>query len=143
VSGLLLSNPSIEQQKLALEERRLVLEERRVKRERLSRWITPLAIFVPLLVAALTYVGNVTTQARHDRQQLELQERQGQQEFELTAAEVVMKVKTPKGTQQRARALAALFPQRLPEGFGDTFRACKFQTGGCTPGGVGGKYALK
>ncbi len=121
----------IEHDKLALESRRVRLEEQREQRERWTRWLTafatPVAVFVPLLVAALTFSNNTSAQKAADERQ-----------FALEAAQIVMTAKTPLGTQRRAEALAALFPQRLPVNFGRSFVACRFTADGCRRHSRGG-----
>jgi len=99
-----------ERERIELERQRLELEKEKLKLEReRARWAF-LSVFVPLLVLAMTFLANVWIQAK-----------QAQNDFELRAAEIVMDTESPSATRNRAEALAALFPGRLPSGFAGSF----------------------
>lgn len=100
----------LESRKVELEVKRLRLDEKKVEDERNQAKLRTISIFIPLLIAALGIFFNVWSQGR-----------QAQYDFELTAAEVVMDSSSPTGTANRARALAALFPDHLSANFAEEF----------------------
>jgi hypothetical protein len=100
------SSAQVEAAKLALEQRRLALEEKKIIANE-AKWPfeimqpigTVVAIFIPLLVAALT----LRSQAKAN--------------FLLKAAEVVMASRSPEVALRRAALLEAAYPKWLPPGF--------------------------
>jgi hypothetical protein len=92
--------------KLDLERVKIELEHEKIKLERNKAIWTSLSIFIPLLIAALTIAFNSWSQVQ-----------QTKSDFILQAAEIVMSSETPTGSYNRARALAALFPEQLPSNF--------------------------
>ncbi len=86
-----------------------------LKIERLKAWGTILSILIPLLIASLTFAFNALSEAR-----------QRQSDFELKAAELAFDTEGPVGTFNKARALAALFPDKLPTDFAATFDPNKY-----------------
>jgi len=118
-------NPDIELQKLEL-------EREKVKLERFKAWWTGISIIIPLVVAiaGITFsVWNQAQQAKLQSQvqaqgveaQLELQSQQAKSQFEIKAAEIVMNMESPLGAQTKAKALANMFPERLPQNFAASF----------------------
>ena len=106
---------------LEFEREKLELEREKVKLERFKTWWTGIAIIIPLVVAIVT-IG-FTSQSQHDQAklQLELQTQEAKTQFELKAAEIVMNTESPLGAQIKAKALASLFPDRLPKNFAASF----------------------
>ena len=101
-----------------LELAKIELEREKLKLERNKAIWTSLSIFIPLLIAALTIAFNAWSQAR-----------QAQSAFLLQTAEIVMNADSPTGSFNKARALAALFPQQLPSDFStftETFDPAKY-----------------
>jgi hypothetical protein len=93
---------------------------------------------IPLLVAALSIGLGVWSNRQNARLQREFQDRTERSQFELKAAELAFAEKGPHGTYQRARALKALFPDRLPDDFAERFDPKTFLT---SPGeGSDGKF---
>lgn len=100
------NNIELEREKMELERQRILLEQERLKVDRFKAWWTGISILIPLLVAAATMAFNTCSQVQ-----------QAQSEFMLQAAEIVTDTSGPVGARNKARALAALFPDRLPESF--------------------------
>lgn len=105
--------------------RRLELEKLDV--ERMKAWITGGSLMVPLMVAAITFALGVRNQNQQARLQREAQEATERAQFELKAAEVVLDVKGPVAAKNKARALKALFPKRLPDDFVTSFNPSDFE----------------
>ena len=98
----------LERQKLALEKEKLRLEVTK------ARWNAS-AIAVPILAAVATaWFG------------LYSQNEQAKSQFEIKAAEIVLQAKSPEEASDKARALKALFPNRLPVPFAESFDPTKF-----------------
>jgi hypothetical protein len=121
----------------SLEYEKLELEREKVRLERFKVWWTGISIMVPLLVAAVSISFGMWTQsqqaklqseiqAQQAKVQLELQDRQARSQFELKAAEIVMNTETPLGALTKARALANMFPERLPKNFAETFDPARY-----------------
>jgi hypothetical protein len=72
-----------------------------------------------LLVVAITVIAQLAS----DRSQ-------ARKDFELNAAELVMAEKKPIGTFNKARALKALFGDRLPSDFAENFKPAEFEAPG-------------
>jgi flagellar biosynthesis/type III secretory pathway M-ring protein FliF/YscJ len=106
---------NIEHQKLAIDQRRLSLEERKAKAELRWGWLTRLVVLIPVVVALIAFM-----------QALKVQNEKAKDDFEVKAAEIVMNADTPAETDGRARALAALFPDRLGPDFASQFDPDKF-----------------
>jgi hypothetical protein len=115
-----------------LEYEKLELEREKIRLERFKVWWTGISIMVPLLVAGVSISFGIWTQsqqtkfqaelqAQQAKLQLELQDKQARSQFELKAAEIVMNTESPLGALTKARALATLFPERLPNNFATTF----------------------
>jgi hypothetical protein len=130
-------NISLEERKLALEEKKLELEKERVRLERLNARTTRSSIVISVLIAALTIAFGVWSQykqamtqlAIQDKQatsQLELEEKTAKSQFEIKAAEIVMNTDIPGVTRHKAKALLALFPEKLPSNFAASFDPDKY-----------------
>ncbi len=87
-----------------------VAEYENLRLERRKMWLQVAALAGPLLVVAGTYLFQVS-----------LQREQALAEFRLKAAEIIMDTPSASATQNRGRALAALFPGQLPEDFAQEF----------------------
>lgn len=90
------------------------LEEKKLEVERLKAWLTGGSILIPLLLGLMT----LTWQTRATEKQ---KERDARDAFELKAADIALSGNSPTGTKNKAKALAALFPERLPKNFGGAF----------------------
>jgi hypothetical protein len=115
------------------------LEVDKLEVERLKAWITGISYMVPLMVAALSFLMSVRSQAEQSRLQRESQEKTALAQFELKAAEIVLAEKGPVGLLNKARALKALFPHRLPEDFVSKFNPADYEGGSKGEGGVEAK----
>lgn len=104
------------------------LEIEKLEVQKLAAWTSALALMIPLLVASLSLGVAVWSQRQNARLQREFQERTEKNQFELKAAELAFAEKGPHGTHSRARALRALFPERLPIDFSDRFDPKAFLT---------------
>jgi len=82
---------------------------------------------VPLMVAAFTLALGVWNQNQQARLQRETQERAERAQFELKAAELVLNEKGPVGAKNKAKALQALFPDKLPKDFVSSFNPADFE----------------
>ncbi len=96
----------INDKKLELEHEKIQLDKDRLKIDKFKAWWTGISILIPLLVVALTLSFNSWQQIRNS-----------QSEFELQAARLIIDAKGPSAAKAKARALAALFPFRLPKSF--------------------------
>ncbi len=103
------------------------LEQEKLAMEKTKAWITGASLMVPLMVAALTLALGVWNQNEQARLQREVQEKTERSDFELKAAEIVMNEKGPVGAGNKARALKALFPKKLPEDFVKSFNPDEFE----------------
>jgi hypothetical protein len=106
---------AIERERLEIERRRLSLDEQKSRTESRQQWFTRIGVVVPLLVALLVFWGNVQSDNR-----------KADADFQIKAAEIVMNTQTPTEAYGRARALKALFPDRLPPNFAQGFDPEKF-----------------
>ena len=131
------TTPSLEERKLALEETKVEIEFEKLRVERLKGWTTGGSIVMSLLIAALTIafgmwsqhrqvMTQIDLQNRQSKAQLDLQEMSARSQFEIKAAEVVMDTNIPGVTHNKAKALLALFPGRLPENFAKSFDPSKY-----------------
>jgi hypothetical protein len=131
-------DPAIERDKLQLEmerfEHQKELDKNKSGEERFRTIATSLSIFIPLIVAAITFASSSYSQARQAEDQLELRQIQDQAQFELQAAEIVMASDNPAVTYNKALALEILFPNRIPSDFADEFDPGKFSSS--SPAGI-------
>lgn len=97
-----------------MEAQRLQIERDRLGIEKLTAWVTPLSLLIPLIIAILT----LRSQAKSAR---ELKEAEARSAFELKAAELVLGAYSPSAASGRARVLESLFKDRLPPGFAGSF----------------------
>lgn len=102
-----------------LELKKLELEGRKLEADDKKAWLTGAWILIPILLGWITLAFQLRSTHR-------LRERQAKEDFELKAAEIVMAAETPSAARNKALALAALFPGRLPPNFADEFRPEKF-----------------
>src|SRR5215213_6849236 len=130
-------DPDLERDKLQLDRERFVheqeLDRSKTAEEKRRTWLTAVssvgalvAIFIPLLIAALTFRNASVTQERQAEDQLALQAQQAQAAFELKAAEIVMASDNVAVTYNKARAMRALYPNRLPPDFAGSFNPSDF-----------------
>jgi hypothetical protein len=100
----------LQKERILIEQKRLELEEEKLKIEReKNKWMS-LSIFIPLLVVSITLIGGMLNQ-----------QMQSKNEFELKAAEIVMDTESVSAARNRARTLAALFPNKLSSDFAEAF----------------------
>ena len=95
------------------------LEQQKLEIERMKAWLTVGSILVPLL----TGIGAIYWQVRSSAQ---LKETEAKNAFELKAAEIVLSSSSPAAAVGRAKALASLFPHRLPPQFATSFNSTEF-----------------
>lgn len=112
----------IEERKLAIEEDRVSVDKRKVdidaeslQVERFKAWWTGFSIILSLLIGSATLGVGIWQQRR-----------QAVEQFEAKAAEIVMNARGPHEALNRAKTLAALFPNRLPPNFAESFDADKY-----------------
>jgi hypothetical protein len=103
------------------------LEQEKLSVERMKAWINGVSLTVPLMVAALTFALSVRNQNQQAKLQREAQAASERAQFELKAAEVVLNERTPVGARNKARALKALFPGKLPPEFVSSFNPEEFE----------------
>jgi hypothetical protein len=104
----------LDRQKLAsdakIEKEKLEIEREKLKVEKSSAKLSAMSLIIPLLVALAT-VGYGIWSFR----------KQAQLQFESKAAEIAFSGKTPEAVLRRAKALKAIFPNRLPGNFTGLF----------------------
>lgn len=115
----------LERQKLA-EEAAVAKESAQIERARLefdesNAWRTLVSSIVPLVVALGTLAYSIWSFRKQTQQQNELQLNAAKLQFEIKAAEIAFSGKTPEAVANRARALKAIFPERLPQEFLSSF----------------------
>ncbi len=110
-----------EREQVRLKESELALKEREIKNEWRKDLLTATTIIVSIGAALLTYWGTQRVQYNQAKAQMELQEKAAQDAFHLKAAEIAMSGRGSFDAKGRAKALAALFPDRLPRGLGTAF----------------------
>ena len=122
----------LEREKLKMERERLELECKKVELERIKIWWTGVSIFIPLCIAAVTISFSAWSMTQQSKLQLEIQtqqvktqsdiqDKQARSQFELKAAEIAMNSQTPFEAQTKAKAMANIFPDRLPTSFAESF----------------------
>jgi hypothetical protein len=111
-----------EQEQVRLKDRELTLEHRK-------SWVTLTTVIVSVAAALLTYWGTRQGQLEQSRVQMELQEKAARNAFELKAAEIAMSGRGSFDAKGRAKALAALFPGRLPPELGSAFDPAENSSG--------------
>ncbi len=100
----------IEHDKLQLEREKLILERDKVDVERDKAKWTTISIVGTALVALLTVGFGIWSQYK-----------QAQSQFEIKAAEIVLKTGSAREARDTAKALLAIFPDRLPKNFAEQF----------------------
>jgi hypothetical protein len=119
-----------EGKKLELERQRMEFERYKFDQQKkidiVKSAITSVSIIVPILIAALTIQNSIHLQDLHDKQESNLANLTARNDFMLKSAELVMDADSPIGTQNRARALSALFPQYLGSNFANSFDASRY-----------------
>jgi hypothetical protein len=105
-----LEPPSLEEQKLELERQKLSLEREKLQVEKYKARLSALSVAVPLIAVLATVGLGVWNQSKASKDQ-----------FALKAAEIVMATDNPNVTQNKAAALYALFPEKLPKDFATRF----------------------
>jgi hypothetical protein len=96
---------------------RLELDRQRLRHElRQTRW-TAVAVFVPLAIA----LGSIAMTLKTIANQSELQARQATDQFQMTAANIVVNNNDPDLAYSKALALQQLFPERLPRQWVERF----------------------
>ncbi|HWH81294.1 MAG TPA: hypothetical protein VNU71_03565 [Burkholderiaceae bacterium] len=104
---------------LELERRSQQLEIENLALERdKAKWIS-VSVFVPAMAAILTFGLGIWSQRQ-----------QAQSQFEIKAAELVLKAGSVAEAKANAAALVALFGDRLPPDFGKTFDEEKLEAFG-------------
>lgn len=133
----------IEREKLKLEKVKIELEREKLKLERFKAWWTGSSIIIPLIVVVITIYFGIWSQREQAKNQFEiqrsqtenqfklqmqqantlseLQSQQARSQFEIKAAEIVMNTESPRQAQAKSKALANLFPERLPPNFAASF----------------------
>jgi hypothetical protein len=106
---------SLEERKVLVEEGRLELERQKARREARQGWVARGGVLVPVFAAVIAAIVSLHAAREADRK-----------DFQLKAADIAFANDNPIGTRNRARALAALFPERL-KGFAEGFNPASFQ----------------
>jgi len=99
----------LDQQKLDLERERLELERRKSQLDLRQSRLTAFAIFVPLLVA----MGSIAISLRAFTKEAALQREQARNQFDMTAAQIVVNNNDPDLAYSKAKVLSELFPGRF------------------------------
>lgn len=110
------------------------LEKLRIERQK--AWISGMAFMVPLMVAAITFALGIRNQAEQSKLQRGSQEKSATAQFELKAVEIVLSEKNPSSLKNKAGALKAIFPHRLPQDFLSQFNPKDFEGSNRGEGGV-------
>jgi hypothetical protein len=116
------SPESIELEKLKFEFEK-GLEANKLAIEREKMWITGGSLLIPLLLGVITLAWQSWTTAKQ-------KERDASDAFELKAAEIIFKSESPLAARNIARAIAFLYPNRLPKEFAKAFDPKQFTGGG-------------
>jgi hypothetical protein len=104
------SSSDMEREKLQLERDKVQLERDKLKVEQDKAKWTAVSISVTALAALLTLGFGFWSQYK-----------QAQSQFEIKAAEIVLKTGSGSEARDTAKALSSLFPERLPNNFAETF----------------------
>jgi len=115
------SDFDVEREKVMIEREKLQIERERLKLERFKSWWTSASIIIPIVVAATGIAFSVWSLNQQARTQSAIQAQQAKSQFEIKAAEIVMSSEGPIRAHAKAKALAELFPDRLPENFAASF----------------------
>lgn len=102
--------PDLELQKLRLENDKVQLERDKLAVEKEKAKWTALSIIVSALAALLTVAFGIWSQYQ-----------QAQSQFEIKAAEIVLKTGSAIEARDTARALSSILPARLPPNFAESF----------------------
>jgi hypothetical protein len=117
------------------ENTRLSIEREKLNADlAVAKW-SKVSSVVPLVVALLTIIYGVWTFNKQGKQQTAAQADAARLQFELKAAEIAFAGKTPEAVMNRAKALSAVFPDRLPSDFLSSFDPQKFGGGKQDPAG--------
>jgi hypothetical protein len=101
---------SVERKELSLEEQKLEIERLKLDVERRKAVWGIAAVAVPVLAVSATVMLGVWSQHQRARD-----------DFTLKTAEILLASRGPDEVRNKARALAALFPSRLPRDFAQSF----------------------
>ena len=115
-----MAEDELNQVKLQVERDKLTLEERRLELQRRQIQWTAIAVFVPLVIAMGTIAISLITLGRQAELQrasaltaATIQQRQAADQFEMTAAQLVIANNDPDIASSKAFALQRLFPDRF------------------------------
>jgi hypothetical protein len=114
-----LSDAEIENKKLAIESEKLRLDNSA------SKW-AGVSSAGPLIVALGTLVFSILSFRTQGRQQANLQLDAAKLQFDIKAAEIAFAGQSPTAVANRAKALKAIFPSRLPSDFTTGFSPSEF-----------------
>jgi len=147
------SSRNVEGGDLALQRERLQLEKQKfasdveaenkrfaIERDKLqadvvlAKW-SKVSSVVPLVVALATILYGIWSFSKQGKQQAAAQAAAASLQFELKAAEIAFAGKTPEAVMNRAKALSAVFPTRLPSDFLGSFDPQKVGGGKQDPEG--------
>jgi hypothetical protein len=95
------------------------LEERKLSLEWYKAWITGGSLLIPLLLGVITLAWQSKTTAK-------FKEDEAKSAFELKAADIIFEGDNPRATRNKARALAALFPNKIDKDFANAFKPEEF-----------------
>jgi hypothetical protein len=95
------------------------LENKKLEMEEKKTWLTTISILSPIGLGLMVLALQLWSTHR-------LRQRQVSEDFELKAAEIVLQAENPGIARNKALALAALFPARLPSKFAEHFDPKKF-----------------
>jgi hypothetical protein len=124
------ANNSEEQEpRYDLEVEKLKLEKEKLKVERMKAIWSAISIVVPLIAATATIFYGIWSQRQ-----------QASSQFEIKAAELVMSTESPLQAKDKAKALRALFPDRISQEFCDSFNPGNFPN--YSPDIIGAKQEL-
>jgi hypothetical protein len=107
-----------------IEMQRLGIEEAKLKQEVSAAHLTAWLSIVPFLAAIGTLIYSIWSFRSQIANQTKLQNEGADLQFQMKAAEIAFSgSRTPEAVHNRAKALKALFEDRLPSGFAKNFEA--------------------
>jgi hypothetical protein len=104
-----------------LEAQKLTLDREKLELEKSSVSWTKISSSIPLLVALSTLAYGLWSFSQQSKQQANAQIAATQLQFEMKAAEIAFAGKSPEAVFNRAKALKAIFGDRLPATFPNSY----------------------
>ncbi len=112
-----ISTNAIELKKIEIEQGKLDIEREKLTIEKQKAMWSAVSVAIPILVVAATVSLGIWSQYQRSRD-----------DFELKAVEILLSAQTPNGSKNKAKALSAFFPTKLPSNFADRFDPSQFDS---------------